>query len=160
MSTSIQGFALLINRDQTCWAGASSVFELKLQQPLPSYALEQLRTRFMHAVTTTHAPVASARAVFQMAYETEIGTALIKVVDIPQDAQVAVVCERRSYIDIDADMQQFSFLLNPAMEAALALGYLPKEYVALFDTHIRSKYAKYRMCGIAAFLCMTAQYLV
>ena len=160
MAFPAEAFEVLINRDQTCWVGVSTLFEEKLQQPLPDYALEQLRVRFMHAVTTTHARIPSARAVFQLAYETEIGTALNKIAPIPPDVQEAVVCERRSYLDVDADMKAFSFLINPALEALLKNRTLPSMYVDLLRTHVTAPYAKYRVCGIAAVLCFAAHYLV
>ena len=160
MTSPAGSFEVLIGRDQTCWAGVSTLFETKLQQPLPDYALEQLRVRFMYAVTTTHGAKASSRAVLQMAYETEVGTALNKIEPIPPDVQAAVVCERRAYLDVDADMKVFNFLVNPALDAVMKVGFLPEMYVGLLRTHMTAPYPKYRMCGIAALLCFSAHYLV
>jgi len=160
MHSPTEAIEALINRDQTCWAGTPTPFELKLQQPLPRYALEQLRVRFMYAVTTTHGLNASSRAVFQMAYETEIGTALFKLQPITAEIRDPVVCERRSFLDIDSDMKNFSFLINPALDAAAKEGFLPLMYIDLLRTHISQPYPRYRMCGIAALLCFAAHYLV
>jgi hypothetical protein len=95
-----------------------------------------------------------------MAFETEIGAAIGKIVEFPPEVATATVCERRSYLAIDTDMAQFSFLFNPAIAAVLDENYLPVSYVNLFQTHIFSNYPRYRVCGTAALLCVLAATVV
>lgn len=160
MPTASYSFSFAVGGNPACWAGSLSRFELKLLHRFPVYALEQLRTRFLYAVTTTHDSLVGARAIAQMAFETEIGTAIAKVVSLPPDVFTSNLCERRTYLEIDADMELFNFLLNPALVGVLDSGFLPESYVRLFKTHLSRPYAKYRMCAIAALLCMSAQYLI
>lgn len=156
----IADYDFVIESNPACWAGLLSHFELKLLQPLPLYALEQLRARFLYAVTSTHNLTQAARRTFQMAFETEIGVAIQKVVSILPDQQAALVCPARRYLEIDADMADFAFLYDPALDVVQANGFLPVYYVNLFRTHLASPYARYRMCAIAALLCISAQYLI
>lgn len=160
MPTVSAQFLFDIEPNPVCWTGLPSHFELRLLQPLPIYALEQLRQRFLYAVTTGHNPIRSARAVAQMAFETEIGTAIAKLVQLPPDVFTSLVCDRRRYIEIDNDMAAFSFLFAPALDGVRQAGYLPESYVRLFEEHLKKPYAKYRVCDIAALLCISAFYLV
>lgn len=161
MASNLQiGFFFDVEANPACWDGALTFFELKLLEPLPFYALEQLRVRFLHALTTTKDPRHSARALAQMAFETEIGAAIKKMVSLLPEVQTSVVCDRRRYLEIDADLSTYGFLVGPALDVAIEEGVLPSTYVRLFETHIRSPYAKYRMCGVAALLCAAAQLLV
>src|ERR1051325_2772145 len=99
-----------------CWIGASSEFELRLMQPFDTYALEQLRLRFMFTLTTNHDPVKSARVLLQMAFETEAGVILVKQLDKPPGLYTYKVCERRRYIDVDQDMHKQRYLIGPALD--------------------------------------------
>ncbi len=152
-----QSFEFFIESDVACWNGDLTRFELKLLQTLPSYALEQLRSRFLFFVTSTRIPKMTARSTFQLAFETEIGAALYKVAPITIDVQESHVCERRRYLEIDQDMASFQFLLRPALNAAT---FLPPGYVKLLSRHLASPYARYRVCATAALLCFAAAYLV
>lgn len=160
MAELLNNFSFTIEADPSCWAGLPSHFELRMTQPLPIYALEQLRQRFFFAVTTTHSQVKSARAIAQMAFETEIGTAIAKLVSLPAEVFTTKVCERRSYLVIDEDMQEFSFLYGPALDGVRSANFLPEAYVRLFEVHLGKRYAKYRMCAIAALLCISTAYLI
>lgn len=156
----ISDYDFIIESNPACWAGLLSHFELKLLQPFPIYALEQLRARFLFTVTTTHNLVQAARRTFQMAFETEIGVAIQKVVNILPDQQSSLVCPARRYLEIDGDMAAFSFLYEPALDIIESNGFLPVYYVNLFRTHLKSPYARYRVCALAALLCVSAQYLI
>lgn len=140
-----------------CWDGMLTPLEQKILRPLPIYALEQLRVRFLQALTTTRDMKKSARALAQLAYETEIGAAIVKVVPVAPEVGTSVVCERRRYLEIDADMQLFSFIIGPALEAAREEKILPEAYVRLFDNHLHSGYPQYRTCATAALLLIAAQ---
>ena len=157
MPTGTYHFSFSIQSNPACWSGALSPFELKLLEPLPSYPLEQLRQRFLYAVTGSYDTVMSARAAAQMAFETEIGAALAKLIELPPEVATSRVCPRRTFLAIDADMQRFSFLFGPALDAAT---FLPDSYVRLFRQHLGQPYAKYRVCATAALLCAATKYLV
>ena len=156
MPTGSYHFSFSVQSNPACWNGALSPFESKLLLPLPSYPLEQLRLRFLYAVTNSYDTVKSARAVAQMAFETEIGAALAKLIELPPEVATSRVCTRRKFLEIDTDMQRFSFLFSPALNAAT---FLPDSYVQLFRWHLSQPYAKYRVCATAALLCMAAHYL-
>jgi hypothetical protein len=153
-------FSFTIQADPACWSGDLSPFELRLLRPLPMYALEQLRTRFLHVVTTTHEPVKSARATLQMAYDTEIGATLTKLITVAPDVFSSRVCERRRFLEIDADMRVFKFLWAPALDVIREDGFVPLQYVELLERHFVSEYPRYRVSAIAALLCLAASYLV
>lgn len=145
--------------DADCWAGTLSPFEQRLLQSLPAYALEQLRTRFIHAVTDPREPAKAARSILQMAFETEIGTALTKLIVIAPDVQKSRICERRRYLEIDQDMRMFKFLWTPALEALNQDNTVPSKYIELLEQHFGAEYPRYRVCALAALLCMAAFYL-
>lgn len=153
-------FSFTIQADPECWDGSLSLFELRLQQQLPLYALEQLRTRFLHVVTTTGEPTKTARSVLQMAFETEIGATLTKLIVVAPDVFTSRICERRRYLEIDADMRMFQFLWAPALDALREQGSVPLRYVELLERHFDAGYPRYRVAAIAALLCMSASYLV
>lgn len=138
-----------------CWIGLSSDFESKLMQPFPSYALEQLRARFLHVLTTTHDVKKSARVCFQMAYETEIGTILYKLLTAPADLFKYKVCERRRYIEIDRDMQLQRFLIGPALDEISAIPNMPSPYMDYLTRYLVSDYPRYRMGALATALCVS-----
>jgi hypothetical protein len=131
----------------------------KLLAPLPVYALEQLRSRFLNAVTTTHDPVAAALRTVQMAFETEIGVALAKVVSVLDSDKEVVVAVARRYLEIDADLRAYSFLIDPAVDALDETGVLPGSYVDLVRGYLESPYPRYRVSAIAALLVLAASFL-
>lgn len=155
-----QEFSFSVKGAAGCWSGTLSPFEQALLRPLPSFPLEQLRRRFLYAATTNHDLVKSARATLQMAFDTEVGAALEKVISFPPDALTSNVCQRRRFLDVDADLRSFSFLLPPALDSAEKAGFLPQPYVNLLKLHLGSPYPRYRVAATAALLCFAAQYLV
>lgn len=140
----------------TCWSGTPSAFETQLMAVQSSYALEQLRQRLMYAVVSPFDPVKAARAVFQMAYETELSAILSKMVTLPASvpAAVSTVCERQSFTDVDASMQLYSFLVAPALTALGNLPNIPQPYVDALARYATSEYPRYRTCALAAVLCL------
>lgn len=139
----------------TCWTGPSSAFELKLQSPLSAYALEQLRQRFLFALTTDHSGVKSARVLLQMAFETEVGIILVKQLTPPTGLQTADVCERRRYIDVDQDVRLQSYLIAPSLDAFAQTPNVPAAYVDFITRYVASGSPRYRMCALAVMLCIT-----
>ncbi len=140
--------------ESTCWNGPSSPFETKLIAPFETYALEQLRQRFLFAVTTNHDPVKSARVVLQMAFETEIGAILTKQIATPAGFMDSNVCERRHYIDVDQDMGLQRYLIGPALNDLATTPNMPASYVDFLTRYLTADYPRYRMSAIAAILCV------
>jgi len=154
MPTVVHRFSFTVRANPVCWTGAPSAFELKLLRPLPDSALEAFRVRVFDAVTTDHAPARSARAILQMAFETEIRAALTKLIKVDPDVMAAQVCERRSFLDVDADLRRYAFLVEPAL-AALSPA-VPAGYVRLARRYSGSRYARYRVSATCAVLCLAA----
>jgi len=153
-------YSFEVEPNPVCWNGPPSAFEQNLLEPLPIYALEQLRTRFLHTVMSPHDPRKAARRVFQMAFETEIGVSAAKLITILPEEKSAVVCEARRYLDVDTDMRTFSFLIDPAVDAVERAGFLPLSYVNLLRAHLATPYPRYRVCALAALLCVSVAYLI
>jgi hypothetical protein len=143
-----------------CWDGTPSAFELRMAAPLPSYALEALRQRFLFVVVSNHSPKKGARVVLQMATETELRVALLKMLDLAVDVVDSNVCERRRYIDVDYDMKLMRFLIGPALDELAATPLVPSQYVDLIRRYVASDYPRYRMGAIAAALCLATAVLV
>lgn len=158
MPTVVNEFDFFIQENPSCWTGASSFFELKMMRALPDYALEQLRQRVFYAVTTDHARIRSARAILQMGFETELNATLNKIVRPAPDVLAARVCERRRYLDIDRDLQQYRFLIGPALEAMIQA--VPAPYARLLRRYIGSDYARYRVSGVCALLCFATAHFI
>jgi hypothetical protein len=93
-----------------------------------------------------------------MTFETEIGVALAKLITILPEEKAAIVCEARRYLDIDADMRAFSFLVDAALDALEAAQSLPVSYVNLLRAHFAAPYPRYRVCALAALLCLAVVY--
>lgn len=144
----------------SCYSSAVSTFETKLITPLPSYALEQLRQRFLFTITTTATPNKSARALLQMAFETEVGEILVKMMTPPAGFAESNVCERRRFIDIDKAMQLHGYLLGPALAELQNTPGIPPSYMDFLRRYAIAQYPRYRMCTIAVVLCLAAILLI
>lgn len=138
----------------TCWNGPASSFETRLLQPLPTYAIEQLRQRFLFTLTTTHDQVKGARVLMQMAFETEVGTILTKQLTPPAGLATSTVCERRPYLDIDSDVHSQRYLIDPALDDLRSTPNMPESYVDFITLYLASDYPRYRMSAIATMLCV------
>lgn len=138
----------------TCWNGPASTFETRLLQPLSTYAIEQLRQRFLFTLTTTHDQVKGARVLMQMAFETEVGAILVKQLTPPADLDTSVVCERRHYIDVDNDIRLQRYLIEPALDDLMKTPNMPESYVDFIVNYLASDYPRYRMSTVATMLCV------
>jgi hypothetical protein len=138
----------------TCWNGPSSDFETALLAPFSSYALEQLRQRFLFTLVSDHTPVKAARVLLQMTLETEIGVILVKQVTFPAGVLASNVCERRHYVDIDQDMQLQRYLVAPALDALAQNPRAPLPYVDFIARYTASGFPRYRMSALAVALCI------
>lgn len=139
-----------------CWIGLPSQFERRLQDTLPSYAIDQLRLRLLFAVVDGHDLTKGARALLQMACETELRAVLVKVMTLTTDVLVSNVCERRKYVEIDADMRAHGYLVAPAIEELKELPAIPRPYVDLVSRYLDSHYPKYRVSALATTVCLAA----
>lgn len=137
-----------------CWTGPSSAFEQRLLQPMSTYALEQLRQRFLFSLTTDHGPARGARVLFQMAFETEVGKILTKMIDVPSDVSRTTVCERRRFFEVDHDVREHRYLLQPALLDLSNLPTLPPPYVDFLARYLMADYPRFRVCTVAVMLCI------
>lgn len=122
--------------------------------PLKDYALEQLRARLMTLVVTPVSPVKAARAIFQMALETEMRAVLTKLIEVAPDVETSNVCERRRYLEVDIDMRAHHYLIGPAFAALAKAPDVPRPYVDLVRRYGRSAYPRYRVSALAVTLCL------
>jgi hypothetical protein len=140
--------------DEGCWTGTPSAFEQRLLEPFPTYALEQLRQRFLFTLTTTHAFVKSARVLLQMAFETEVASILTKQINLAAGVLWSRVCERRRYIDIDQDMHKQRYLIAPALDELAHIPGMPEPYVDFLIRYLASDYPRYRMSALSGVVCV------
>lgn len=138
----------------TCWNGTSTAFEIRLLKPFDDYALEQLRLRFLYSLTSPADQKKSARVLLQMAFETEIGAAIAKMIALPASVPESNVCERRRFGDVDKDMQLHRFLVGPALDALEETPNMPAPYMDLIRRYATTDYPRYRVCALAAALCL------
>jgi len=131
-----------------------SPLETKILRPLPDPALEAFRSRVLRAVTLNGASAPAARAVVQMAFETELRAVLTKLIKVAPDLLAATVPERRRFLEVDADLGRYGFLVEPAL-AALSSA-VPDSYVRLLRRYLGSRYARYRVSATCAVLCLAA----
>jgi hypothetical protein len=128
-----------------------TALETQLASPLAPYALEQLRSRFLFFVVDTHDPAQGAFVAAQMAFETEIGAILTKIISASLSVAGTKVPSRRRFLDVDKDIRGYRFLVEPALSALEELR-APDPYVNLLRRHLGGDYPRYRMCAIAATL--------
>lgn len=140
--------------EDECWNGTPSVFETGLLTPFPTYALEQLRRRFLYTLTDTHDSVKSARVLLQMVFETEVGVILTKMIERPADLYTYKVCERRRYIPIDQDMHQQRYLIGPALDELERTPNMPSSYMEFLTRYLLSDYPRYRMGALSTAICV------
>lgn len=129
--------------------------EARLALPLKTYALEQLRTRFLYAVTTTHDVTTGAKVATQMSFQTEIRAILVKLTTPSPSTIAAVYPVRRRFLDVDVDIRSNKFLIEPALDDLTPL-LVPEPYVNLLRRYLGSDYPRYRVCAVAALLVLAA----
>lgn len=137
-----------------CWIGTPTAFEVKLLTPMATYALEQFRQRFLFMLTDTHDAIKSARVLFQMAFETEISAVLVKLIDLPVDVPRSKVCERRRFLAIDQDVRLQRYLIGPMLNEMTSNPAIPAAYTEMIERYIVSDYPRYRVCALAAAICL------
>lgn len=129
--------------------------ESALAQPLVPYSIEQLRARFLFSVVSNRDPADAVIVVAQMAFDTEIGVILTKVITPSPSVPGTVVTSRRRFLDVDKDLRANRFLIEPALDDLASLN-LPEPYIGLLRRHLASDYPRYRVCATAATLSFAA----
>ncbi len=124
-------------------------------RPLAPYGIEQLRTRFLFSVVNSRSITEGAVVAAQMAFETEIGVILVKMITPSPSIPGTIVASRRRFLDIDQDLRANRFLFEPALNDLLGLG-APAPYVELLRRHLAGDYPRYRGCATAAILSLAA----
>ncbi len=132
-----------------------TALEIALELPLVPYGLEQLRTRFLFSVVDSRNVREGALVAAQMAFETEIGVILTKMITPSPSVSGTVVASRRRFLDVDMDLRANRFLVEPALDDLRGLG-APDPYVGLLRRHLSSDYPRYRVCATAATLSFAA----
>jgi hypothetical protein len=146
--------------DSDCWQGTLTPFEQLILQPLPLINADLLRGRLLNAATTSRAAVPSARSVVQMAFDTEIGVVLRRLVVLADEIFSSHVCERRNYVDIDSDIKPYAFMVDAALDELTADQRIPEPYMRLYRDYVQGSYPRYRVSGMSAMLCLAAYYYV
>jgi len=90
----------------------------------------------------------------QMAFETEVGAILVKLITLPPDVLESNVCERRRFLEIDGDMRLQRYLVGPALDALSTIETIPEPYVNFLRQYAIAPYARYRTCALAVAICM------
>lgn len=153
-----QTYVFTVQTNPACWDGsAPTAFESVLQSPFTTPALEQLRALLLQYATTELNATQAARAVLQMAFETEISSVISDYVPITDEVKQSLVCPRRKYLDVDKDLNRTSFLYSASLNALQAAGVLPDEYLRLFGRHIGNNQPKYRVSALCALICYAAK---
>lgn len=132
-----------------------TALEIVLGFSLVPYGLEQLRTRFLFSVVDSRSAREGALVAAQMAFETEIGVILTKMIAPSPSVSSTVVASRRRFLDVDMDLRANKFLVEPALDDLRGLG-APDPYVGLLRRHLSSDYPRYRVCATAATLSFAA----
>lgn len=140
-----------------CWIGIPTPIETKLATPFNSPVLELLRATFIRSVVSVPDAAQGARAILQMSFETEVGTILVKLVDLVPGVLSSTVCPRRHFLDVDLAVRANRHLLEPALAALGGLASpVPDVYVQFIRRHLAADYARYRVCAVAALLVLAA----
>lgn len=132
-----------------------TVLEAALGVPLAPYGIEQLRARFLFSVVDNRSSVDGALVAAQMAFETEIGVILTKMIAPSPSVPSTVVASRRRFLDVDKDLRANRFLIEPSLDDLEGLG-APTPYVDLIRRHLAGDYPRYRVCATAALLSLAA----
>lgn len=144
----------MVEDENGCWIGAPSSFEVALAAPFANQALERFRRRLFAVVTTNGATDKSARVVLQMAHETDVRVAMVKMITLAADVMRSTVCQRRRYLDVDAAVRLHGHLVLPAFDAFAQLKGIPTSYVDFLKRYATSASAKHRVSALAGLVCL------
>lgn len=129
-----------------------SAFEERMLQPQPLYALDMLRQRLLYTMVTDHFRTRAVRVLVQTVLDTELKILLTKLVTIAPGVAESHVCLRRHYNEIDADMQLYSFLVEPALVELATL--IPDSYIRMIRRYLITPYPRYRVSTLSLIVCL------
>lgn len=153
-----QTYTFTIQANTACWDGSTPTeFEDVLLLPFTTPDLERLRTLLLQFAVSELNQVKAARAVLQMAFETEIAAVISDYVPITDAVKQSLVCPRRKFLDIDKDLNQSRRIYSTSLDALKVAGVLPDEYLRLFSRHIDNNQPKYRVSALCALVCYAAK---
>lgn len=136
------------------WNNTLTAREEQVLQAIPSYAFEQFRQRLLTLVTSDKDPRAAARALYQMAYETDVSVILKTVAPLAAGVAETYLPTRQSYLQIDQAMAPFQFLLEPALEGLRQINLLAVPYLDFLRKYVNSRLPRYRVSAMAALVCL------
>jgi hypothetical protein len=138
-----------------CWIGVPTPLEAQILVPLSDPNLERLRSLMVTKVVTGNDATKGARVVLQMAYGTEVGVILTKLAQPSPSPLAAKVCQRRHFLDIDADLRLQVLVIEPALSALAAMSSpVPAPYVDFLRRYLSSNYARYRVSALCVMVML------
>jgi hypothetical protein len=138
-----------------CWIGQPTALEVQILTALSDPNLERLRQVMLNKTVTGNDPTKGARVILQMAYETEIGVILQKLAQPSPSPLESKVCQRRHFLDVDADLRLQVFLLEPALTSLTNMSSpVPAPYIDFLRRYLSSNYARYRVCAVAVMVML------
>jgi hypothetical protein len=144
-------FTTSVNSD--CWDSTITSFEELILLPFLSPDLEELRALLLQYTITPYTDNQAARAVMQMAHETELTNIIQEFAPITDEIKNAKLCHRNKYLDIDLSLRSKNYLFDKALTTLVTHKLMPDSYRKLFQIHSKSAYPKYRIATVCAIIC-------
>lgn len=150
----------VIKNDEICYSGLDVLpIETALQTPFLTFLeMENLRNLMFgyvirpQTLSVTNQGNKAARAIYQLAFATELSTIQNKYNLRNEDALTVRVCEKQSALRIDAQLQRY----RPKIDASLAelrlLNAFSDEYIRAFQDYADSSLYLYRVSLVANML--------
>lgn len=136
-----------------CWDSDLTDFEEAILLPFVSKDLEELRALLCKYSTSPYAGNKAARAILQMAHETELSNIIEEYAPITDAIINSNLCNRNRYLDIDKSLRTKNYLYASVMDTLALHGVMPLPYKNLFLRHLNSDYPKYRIAAVSAVIC-------
>lgn len=150
-------YTFSIKNNLACWDGTLSTFETSLLNPITfSSPVELFKSKLMQFSIAPFKTKQAARAILQMATETELFSVLAEYIFVSEDIKKSNICERRKYLPIDKDILKYKHEYIVTLQTLLDVGYLSKEYYDLFEVHLNSNNAHHRVSSMCVLMCYSA----
>lgn len=152
--------------DPTCYTGLTPLsIELSLRDPYTLFlALEPLRELMFNNVlriqsTSTDQTVnKAARAIYQLAYATELSTLQNPYGTLDSAALTTKVCEKQTVISVDLALSKQRIDIVNAIGSFKTLGVLDEAYSKIFHDYLDSSLYLYRVSLVANMLLFAKSY--